>query len=941
MKLYVLRIAFLLCVMLFSMHGRTQQVDTYLIKNLTLEHGLPSNEIYHIVEDEDHLLWMATDNGLVKYDGSIFQVFTTSTGLPNNEILHFFKQPNGTYYGLCKYNRFFNLYSGKIIPYEFNDVIRSSISDYAKTYSFYIDNRGTTHLGTSYGYFSINKVGKIVKNDLDAISQINYGRLSLLRHFDYLLTYNSISNDSINVELIDMSGNKPRGLDTSPRNMTYEYNYSIAMEKDRNAIIHNGMVYIINSSGVSQIVKTKCRPVSVGWHDSSLWVGALSDGIYQYKQRGDSLYLHDHLLYGLTVTSVCKDFQGGYWFSTRENGIYHLNDFNIVTFYKSGRLSYISAFARLDNRNVIGYEDGKVHFPEDSTHDFDLKTKIISFSAVDYNHFGIGLHGRMYNYDLEKRKLEVNPLFTDGTGLSALNSEVLNENQQAYFSLFYFLIYDYSLNEFVYRLDFDSKSIFTDYLMAGDKIVIGKSRDVVIFNWKTRQVVDSVKFESNVVSLMEHQNKLIVACKDGGIHVFPEYKLNGTDKFQSEANSISDATIFKNQLIISTNSGVQKYEFDEKEGKWRSSESIYLLGVKKIEILKDTIYYVTKDRILIDLNKPTRKAVPITQIESININGKENVDSINEFAYNENNVVFKMSAISYSAPFRNYKFQLIGIDQEYRVASDDYINYPSLAPGEYEFVISGTTNGVDYSEPQRVKFTILAPFWSTTWFLALSVIFIFGSIGLMFLYRIRKMQSKLILQKSIAELKSRALTSQLNPHLVFNILNSIQGIISKGEIENANRYLARFSKFMRKSLALSKHTRISLEEEIEITQNYIDLELLRFPDQLDITISNDVSASNHLVPPLIIQPFVENAIKHGIMPSKRERGKVHIHFSEDNDAFRISIEDNGVGFAGEIDFLKGDGMRISKERLEILNPKNRVTLDADKTRTKIILVIYS
>ena len=107
---------------------------------------------------------------------------------------------------------------------------------------------------------------------------------------------------------------------------------------------------------------------------------------------------------------------------------------------------------------------------------------------------------------------------------------------------------------------------------------------------------------------------------------------------------------------------------------------------------------------------------------------------------------------------------------------------------------------------------------------------------------------------------------------------------------------------MRQSLLLSKRTRVSLEEEIQITQNYIDLELLRFPENLTITLINEVETDRYMVPPLIIQPFIENALKHGILPSKKAVGVIDIRIKEENNTLFIFIEDNGVGFDKPLNF---------------------------------------
>lgn len=202
--------------------------------------------------------------------------------------------------------------------------------------------------------------------------------------------------------------------------------------------------------------------------------------------------------------------------------------------------------------------------------------------------------------------------------------------------------------------------------------------------------------------------------------------------------------------------------------------------------------------------------------------------------------------------------------------------------------------------------------------------------------RAKAERSQAELEKSLLSLKSTALMAQLNPHLVFNILNSIQGLVANGQIEMANSYISKFSKFMRKTLQLSQASHIPIDQELIATEQYFELEQLRFGDRLKLVINNDLKSDKLEVPPLIIQPLIENAIKHGIVPTDQS-GLITLSLTEDEQAYNIELSDNGKGFPKNPTFH--DGLRISQERLKTLNPNNTLSITSYTNPTSLRITI--
>jgi len=268
------------------------------------------------------------------------------------------------------------------------------------------------------------------------------------------------------------------------------------------------------------------------------------------------------------------------------------------------------------------------------------------------------------------------------------------------------------------------------------------------------------------------------------------------------------------------------------------------------------------------------------------------------------------------------------------------VTYSGIPVGDYVFTISSTYDGLHYSPELTLPIYISPPFWKTNWFvislLLVGVIFIAGLIIL----QTRKSRKKAEIEKTILALRSTALMAQLNPHLIFNILGSIQGLVSSSNVEDSNRYISKFSKFLRHTLEFSKRSSVSLKEEIEMTKIYMELEMLRFGDNLKISIDDCSVSSNVLVSPLILQPFIENAIKHGVMPLKGLQGEIKVIIHDLEDSILISIQDNGVGFKNSPNIGSGNGIRISEERLTLLDERNTIKVVSEDAPTEIQLKIY-
>ncbi|MDP2176291.1 MAG: histidine kinase [Bacteroidota bacterium] len=240
-----------------------------------------------------------------------------------------------------------------------------------------------------------------------------------------------------------------------------------------------------------------------------------------------------------------------------------------------------------------------------------------------------------------------------------------------------------------------------------------------------------------------------------------------------------------------------------------------------------------------------------------------------------------------------YQHRLIGYNEVWQSNSylDNRLSFNALAPGKYTLQVKADIQGIE-SEIVIYDFVIERPFYLNNWFI-LSVLCLFLG-GVYFVYRFQ-INSQNAKSKRLNELNASKLTaikSQMNPHFIFNSLNSIQDLILKGDVENSYSYIITFSDLVRRTLNYSEKEFIEFEEEIQLLELYLSLEKLRFKKDFTYTINSQIK-DDFLIPPMLIQPFVENALIHGLLHKEGPKNLV-ISFQYDINLVCI-IEDNGIG----------------------------------------------
>lgn len=270
----------------------------------------------------------------------------------------------------------------------------------------------------------------------------------------------------------------------------------------------------------------------------------------------------------------------------------------------------------------------------------------------------------------------------------------------------------------------------------------------------------------------------------------------------------------------------------------------------------------------------------------------------------QNTISFSFSALEYFFPERiEYEYQLWPVDKFYKKADffNRNITYSKLRPGKYIFRLKAQMEGGHWDQPaSEYSFEIIPAFWQTIWFQVICATLAICIIFYLFWWRVasirKKEKLKMMHERALLELEAKALSAQMNPHFIFNSLNSIKSLINKNENETAVNYLTVFSKLIRTLFQNSDKREISLYEEIETCKFYTEIEKMRFGEKLEFNfdIDKSIDLKDITVPALIIQPFIENAIWHGMVP-KAGGGTVNISIKNINGFINCIIDDSGIG----------------------------------------------
>jgi len=486
-----------------------------------------------------------------------------------------------------------------------------------------------------------------------------------------------------------------------------------------------------------------------------------------------------------------------------------------------------------------------------------------------------------------------------------------------------------------------SKSSFIQ--LQNGTFLFAKDYELVHFN--SAAVIKRAFVEKSVESLLEDsEGKIWVALYTGGALCYPDGNISSGSPVSYLGNkTISSITEDNsgNIWFTTTEDGIFSlparpninYTAPEVYSKTNSNEVEEMhepiISQRELEVSNGTDFMVlTTDTSGYDTVPPT------VFVSGLKIMDKDTTLLTHyDLAYDENFIKVYYVGFAYHNPeILQYRYKMEGIDRDWVYTNSTFAPYTTLPPGKYKFIVSAMNkHGFWSKSPASITFVIHPPFWITWWFITLLVVFALGIIGWVFYTRLRQIRkkehNKAAINKKIANVELQALRSQMNPHFIFNTMSSIQHYITNNDTEAALKYLSKFAKLMRSIMENSRRPVILVRDELAALELYLELETLRFKDKFDHAIEVDASIDVHNdeIPAMLIQPYVENAILHGIM-HKETKGNLKITLKKQLDIITCVIEDDGIGRKKSIEINSADnqarkslGMSITKERLEIIN----------------------
>lgn len=945
-----MRITLLIWLGVLSSLALSQGVPKFI--NYSVDNGLPSPESYHVIQDSQGYIWISTDNGVVRFNGRTFEHFSIADGMLDNTIFEMFEDEKGRVWLASYSNKICYFNNGKFHPYEYNHIIEEHCDGWIKS-TFYADKDDNLYLGSlQHGMIQIdNKGNHKFEHNTDINRSIGFIiQDDHLLQFGYSSVYAHMDSSKINTNLIMLNGKWIDTLVLSGR----RYQSSARISKDIIMLTCEKDLFLINNQEVIYHEKLDHDVISLQTIDSELWVGFLGHGALAYTWNNNKLKKsREPCLVNKSVSSIYKDSEGGFWFSTLEQGVFYTPNIEIQSLTETEGLGFNEALSISGNENnaiYIGHRNSYLSIIKDrivqNLH-IDISGSDTPITEIVYINFLnevilTSLRPHVFiTEDLSIKKKESDKHITieactkldDSTIVVAGFQGLMKFKKGEDIQYFYNKLHHSKLSCMEY---FDSML----YVGSIDGLFTINPNEMENSGLKKTTI------ETKINAITSTTDYLILGTSDHGLIL-----LNKSDTMQVDIkdglldNDIRSLKYSDKKLYVGTNKGLNIIEATDtkyliknlttKDGLlsnrvndiYADEEHIWIAG-------NNGVNYFQKD-LSLDKDSP-RLLLQETKINNSIIN-----TSSPQLSYSDNNLKFLFDAISfYGMDDIEYRYRLMPNESSFTTTSSNVVSYSNLSHGTYTLEAQTRVQHGKWSPRLMYEFSIAKPFWLKSWFIVIAIIGFLGVIYLLFRWRVRyvtlKEQKRKQIENEILNARLQAIRSQLNPHFTLNSLNSILNYIGNHDVEAATNYLTKFSKLIRGVYMNSRKQSIILSEEIDMLEMYLQLESMRFEGELDyeINVAQDVDVDFERVPPMVIQPIVENAIIHGIR-NNHESGKVVIDFKIEDDLLRCVITDNGVGREAARKIAQEKGVQSSGTGLDLV--KRRLALD-DEIDGDVLLI---
>lgn len=946
--------------------------QTYQFKTYSLSEGLPQSQVWCGLSDQRGFLWFGTQGGgLCRFDGKTFETFTTADGLNSNFILQLHQGTNnqiwiGTNQGLCRYDgrRFtsiggindavtaiFSQPNGKILAGTAHGIFQlpnDSLSalpwpqhpvlDKLHIHSI-AQKDGQIWVGTSNGLWQLTPTPQKVLPDYpihdlviesDTLWIAVYGR-GIYRYTDTLqltkigapilrpMSLFKIQDGSLFI------GTQDNGLIRyHPSSNTLE-----RIDKQEAQQLNDIRDLLIDQAGRLWVTTSgggiACRTQQNFQHFSRadglagdriyavhidtaqhLWLAASRNGIQVFDSTGFSSPITPPFFRDIKYKTICSDSTGNLWVGSEGRGIAVKDTsgwFQLTT--SDGLPSDWILKLITDKQGIVWgatYSNGIFRVARNDHRDYSITSfgianglpdrRISAFTIDPEGHIWYGTitgHvGRIFGD-------ESHPVFDEKHGL---------------------------INVPIRSLAFDDFG----------QLWIGTKGKGVFFGALT---TDPVRFTnlSAIHPTVSENIYLLLADKEANIWAGSE---SGVDKIQLD-------TLGQVKTIIpyDRNDGFLGIETCHDAATLANDGSIwfgtmngltrYTPGAEVMRCFSPQLHFTNIDLFYKPLSETEWAAYAL---ESGGI--REGL----QLPFRENHLSFGFRAVSQIRPEDiRYRWKLEGIDTEWSPSSTSVsVNYANLQPGTYRFFVQAAVGDCPWSEPLSSPFTIAAPYWQEPWFIPLIIgigLLIIGWVAWLVVRRIKKRErartEALEVQNRLLQLEQKALQLQMNPHFIFNALTGIQSLVASGEPQHARQRINEFAQLMRSILDNSRNAAVSLQQEADTLKQYLQIEQFcqRQTFSSTINLPDNCDPDEIELPPMLLQPFVENAVIHGISHLSYP-GEIQIDFELSDHLLTVTIQDNGVGRlrAAQLREERKPGhqsvaLKVTQERLEALRKQEK------------------
>ena len=917
----------------------------YSYARYDVKDGLAGSVVYCATEDKDGFLWFGTETGVSRFDGTHFRNYTMRDGLPDNEVLKLFVDSRNRVWMMPFRNSICYYWQGKVYN-QSNDSLLKCLPSDVQIIDIAEDSSGNLMIVAEWEIYFISPAYRItVFKGFNGQKVLmlkggtrkdgRFSSIGIAEHSEcYWFTF---APGTFAEEREQVRTNAP-SLNTSW--------VSPALEIYGKA---DSLVFIDRVNHKNTTLSLPSNFINVTPVNDSIFVIGTTDGALLYDLK--SYKLIRQVLKGKVVNHVMQDSEGSFWFMTAGTGIFRIGSFEFVNYtfkgvnddklavfsikgfdsllyagtegsmvwtidpvqqkvqkhlLNTGFYTRVSSFLQLPDKHILmGTSAGvipfghKIHLWKTRP---DVTVKSLSYSngkLLISTHTGIHQMAQDGGYDPI-------PLWTGRTTCAVLH------NNTIYFGTLNGLYSMDSSHRAIYLGNLSPlfKSRITALESSADGTLWIATSGNGIVGYRNGKIIYSIKEEDGLTSdicrnLYLSGNEVWTGT-DRGLN---RVSLLGENKYRITTFSCTDGLLADivngiyvkgQQVFVATPAGITCFDADR-----ISLHSYCKLRITGIHTPHTSIFRDTSGFVL---------------------------------PHADNDVRIEYVGISYrSAGDVTYRYRLKGLNDNWQTTRETFISYPSLPSGDYELQLTAVNKFGVESEMIHLPFSIEKLLWEKNWFRILALIVICGIVWFFVSLRIKRIRrqndEKAQMNDRMVELEQMALKAQMNPHFIFNSLNSVQHYVIEKDILGANKFITEFSRLIRMTLDISSKTSISVYEEISYLTTYLELEKTKFENKFsyEIDLATDLDPSEWYIPPMILQPYVENSIRHGVRNRTDNKGYIRILISSDLIYLVFSIEDNGVGrevaasYKSQLSIeYQSKGMTLTAKRIEMLNKGQQV-----------------